>query len=132
MGTQLPVTTIAVKGAMLISVSTTVIQDTFQRLGPERQIEIIYHGAMLRLAELNKRYFLAHSKVHAHEEQYQTTLAALDAQGLPDDASVEMHEDYILWHHWSTVAGETQALVDQLRPLVEQGLPIGAAYHERP
>ena len=131
MGTQSQSTTIAAKGAKLMSVSTTVIQDTFRRLGPERQLEIIYHGALLRLTDLNKRSFLAQSKVHAYEAQYQTTLAVLDAQGLPDDASVAMHEDYILWHHWSAVASETQALVDQLRPLVEQGLPIGAAYHER-
>jgi hypothetical protein len=115
-----------------MSVLPTVIQDTFQRLGPKRQLEIIYHGAALRLSDLNKRYFLAQSKVQAYEERYQTTLAVLDAQGLPDDASVEMHEDYILWHHWHTVVGETQAEVDQLRPLVEQGLPIGIASHERP
>ncbi len=114
-----------------MSASTTLIQDTFQRLGLERQLEIIYHGAALRLTDLNKRHFLAQSKVHAYEEQYQTTLATLDAQGLPDDASVEMHEDYILWHHWSAVADETQTAVEQLRPLVEQGLPIGVVQHER-
>jgi len=108
-----------------------VIQATFQQLAPERQLEIIYHGAALRLSELNKRYFLAQSKVRAYAEQYQTTLTMLDAQGLPDDASFEMHEDYIMWHHWASVADATQAAIEQLRPLVEQGLPIGMLPHER-
>ena len=108
-----------------MSVSSTVIQATFQQLAPERQLEIIYHGAALRLSDLNKRYFLAQSKVRAYEEQYQTTLAVLDAQGLPDDASFELHEDYIMWHHWAAVASETQAA------LVEQGLPIGVLPHKR-
>lgn len=107
------------------------IQDQFQRLAPERQVEIIYHGAALRLNELNQRYFLAQSKVRAYETQYQTTLVALDRAGLPADASFEMHEDYVLWHHWSTVVTETQVAIAQLRPLVEQGLPIGALQHER-
>ena len=114
-----------------MSVPSTVIQNTFQRLAPERQLEIIYHGAALRLNDLNKRYFLAQSKVRTYEEQYQTTLAILDAQGNPDDASFEMHEDYIMWHHWTAVVSETQAVVEQLRPLVEQGLPIGVLPHER-
>ena len=112
-------------------VSATAIQDTFQRLGPERQLEIIYHGAALRLNELNQRYFLAQSKVHAYEEQYQTTLTVLDVQGLPNDASIEMHEEYIMWHHWTTVTNETQAAIAQLLPLVEQGLPLGTLPYER-
>lgn len=114
-----------------MSVSTTVIQDTFQLLAPERQLEIIYHGAALHLNELNKRHFLAQSKVQAYETHYQTTLAVLNADGLPDDASFEMHEDYIMWSHWATVADETQSAIEQLRPLVEQGLPIGTLPHER-
>ena len=112
-------------------VLTTVIQATFQALTPEHQLEIIYHGAALRFSELNKRHFLAQSKVQTYEAQYQTTLPELDAQGLPDDASFEMHEDYIMWHHWAAVVAETQADVEQLRPLVEQGLPVGALKHER-
>jgi len=28
----------------------------------------------------------------------------LDDRGLPDDAGYEMHEDYIMWHHWAAVA----------------------------
>lgn len=115
-----------------MSSPNTIIQDTFQLLTPERQVEIIYHGAALRLNDLNQRHFLAKSKVHSYEEQYRTTLAMLDAQGLPDDAPFSLHEDYIMWHHWSAVVSETQAAITQLRPLVEQGLPSGALQYERP
>ena len=31
----------------------------------------------------------------------------LDAEGLPNDADYEMHEDYIMWHRWTEVIEET-------------------------
>ena len=73
---------------------------------------IISYGIAIRLSDLRKRLFLAESKVKHCEGKYQTTLAELDAEGLPDDADWEMHEDYILWRHWAEVIGKTrEALV---------------------
>ena len=103
---------------------TTMIQDAFNALAQDRQLDIIYHGAPLRLNDLQKRYFLAQGKVRAYEERYQTSLAELEARGLPDDAAYEMHEAYIMWHHWAAVVIETNNDIERLQPLVEQGLPI--------
>ena len=38
---------------------TTGIQAAFNALAQDRQLDIIYHGAALRLNDLQKRYFLA-------------------------------------------------------------------------
>lgn len=103
---------------------TATLQETFKALTQDRQLDIIYHGAALRLNDLQKRYFLAQSKVRVYEDRYQINLSELDTQGLPDNATYEMHEDYIMWHHWTTVAGDTKAEIDHLKPLVEQGWPI--------
>jgi len=46
--------------------------------------------------------------VRAYEEKYQTTYQELHETGLPDDASVEMHEDYIIWSHWVDVIEQSK------------------------
>jgi hypothetical protein len=72
---------------------------------------IISHGTALGLPELRKRLSLAESKVRRFEEKYGATLAQLDADGLPDDAGYEMHEDYIMWDHWAAVAAKIKMVV---------------------
>ena len=76
----------------------------------------------LRVADLKQRLFLAQSKSRAFAEQYQTTLEHLDAEGLPDDASCEMHEDYIMWHHWAAVAQQVAQDMQALLAIAQQGL----------
>ena len=43
---------------------------------------------------------------------------------LPDDASYAMHEDYILWRHWVSVAEEMDKKIIALEHIVQQGLFI--------
>jgi hypothetical protein len=45
----------------------------------------------------------AQSKIRFFEEKYSIRLSELEELGLPDDAGYDMHEDYIMWHHWSDV-----------------------------
>ena len=78
-----------------------VIEGLFSSLPQNERAAIISYGIAIRLSDLRKRLFLAESKVKHFEGKFQTTLAKLDAEGLPDDADYEMHEDYILWHHWA-------------------------------
>ena len=100
----------------------TQIEKTFSSLPPEERDAIISHGVALRLSNLRKRLFLAESKVRHFEEKYKVTLAQLDADGLPDDANYEMHEDYIMWHHWSTVADKIKKDISSLEEIAQQGL----------
>ncbi len=98
------------------------IEQTFLSLPREERETIISHGTAIRLSNLKKRLFLAESKVQHFEEQYKITLAQLDAQGLPDDAGYEMHEDYIMWHHWAAVADKIKKDTVSLEKIAQQGL----------
>ena len=90
----------------------------------ERQT-IISYGAALRLADLRKRLFLAESKVRYFEDKYHTHLDQLDADGLPDDAGVELHEDYVMWHHWTAVTDQVRNDIAALQGVAFRGLDVG-------
>lgn len=82
----------------------TPIEGSFLSSPSAERVTLIRHGVALRLSDLKNRLFLAESKVRALEAKYNMSLARLDAEGLHDDASVEMHENYIMWHHWADAA----------------------------
>jgi len=77
------------------------IERLFESLSPEDRIAIIKHGIALYLSSLKKRLFLAQGKIRQFEEKYDISLDKLDKNGLPDNADYQMHEDYIMWHHWA-------------------------------
>jgi hypothetical protein len=101
------------------------IEALFSTLAPEEKASVISHGVALRLSDLQKRRFLAEGKVRHFEGKYHTTLAALEAEGLPDDAGYDMHEDYIMWQHWTEVLQETVDRIASLEKIAEQGLYVG-------
>ena len=101
----------------------------FTSLSPEEQFAIITHGTALYLSTLEKRLFLAQAKVRQFEKTYGVSLAELDARGLPDEAGYEMHEDYLMWHHWADSAEKLMEQVDLLQPIGTQGFYAGEALH---
>ncbi len=101
---------------------TTDIERVFSSLPPEERETIIRHGVALRISDLKKRLFLAQSKVRQFEEQYGTTLERLETEGLSDDASYEMHEDYIVWRHWAIVAQKAMQDINSLQDIARHGL----------
>lgn len=101
------------------------IEELFSALVADEKISIISHGVALRLSELQKRRFLAESKVRQFQEKYDTVLEDLEAEGLPDDATYEMHEDYIMWHHWAEVLAKSESRIRALQSIAEQGLYTG-------
>jgi hypothetical protein len=113
------------EGRKMNEVVRTQIEESFLALPREERGAIISHGIALRLSDLRKRLFLAESKVRHFEEKYNISLTRLDAEGLPDDADYEMHEDYILWHHWAAVANKIQEDINALEKIAQQGLYMG-------
>lgn len=103
----------------------TQIEESFFALPREEQGAIISHGTALRLSDLRKRLFLAESKMRYFEEKYHTSLPQLDTEGVPDDAGYEMHEDYIMWHHWAAVADKVRKDIASLEKIAQQGLYMG-------
>lgn len=84
--------------------STMQAELTFLLLPGEERETIISLGTTLRLSYLKKRLFLAENKLKHFQEHYGITLTQLEIEGLPDDADYSMHEDYVMWHHWTGVA----------------------------
>jgi hypothetical protein len=113
------------KGAKMNSEFGKQIQKIFESLPPEEREAIISHGVTIVLSNLKKRVFLAESKVRYFEGKYNVSLADLDTNGIPDDADLEMHEDYVMWHHWDKVAQKIKKEIVSLEEIAQQGLSMG-------
>ena len=101
------------------------MEKAFQLLPPAEREAVISHGVALRLSDLKKRLFLAESKVRQLEEKYGATLNRIEKEGLPDNADVHMHEDYIMWRHWFGVAEKTRSDILLLEKIAERGVHLG-------
>ncbi|NIA11025.1 MAG: hypothetical protein GWP10_15170 [Nitrospiraceae bacterium] len=104
------------------------IESKFSSLIAEEKVSIISHGVALCLSEWKKRLFLAESKVRFFEEKYRMPLAELDTKGLPDDADHEMHEDYIMWHHWTEALEKARKKVIDLNAIAIYGVVGEGSY----
>jgi hypothetical protein len=102
--------------------SKTSREKVFLSLPREERETIISHGTAIRLSNLKNRLFLAESKLRHYEEKYKVTIVQMDAEGLPDNADCEIHEDYIMWHHWADVADKVKKDVASLENIAQQGL----------
>lgn len=103
-------------------VENNTIENKFSSLSTEEKVSVISHGVALRLSEWKNRLFLAESKVRHFEEKYSKSLAELDEKGLPDDANHEMHEDYIMWHHWTDAVKKAKKQVKDLEAVAVYGV----------
>jgi hypothetical protein len=101
------------------------VEKAFLALSPQEREAVISHGVALRLSDLRKRLFLAESKVRHFEERYETTLDRIEAGGLADDADYGMHEDYLMWRHWSGVASRAERGIAALEEIAQYGLSAG-------
>jgi tetratricopeptide (TPR) repeat protein len=98
------------------------IESSFHILPPEEKTAVITHGVAVRFSELNNRHFLAQSKIRFFEEKYKKTLSDIEKQGLPDDADYEMHEDYVMWCHWSDTMEKVKRQISILKQIAELGV----------
>ena len=98
------------------------MENTFHALPPEERAAVISHGVAVRFSELNKRHFLAESKIRFFEDKYKATLSEIERKGLPDDADYEMHEDYVMWSHWADALGKVKSQVRALQKIAELGV----------
>ena len=46
----------------------------------------------------------------------------LEKRGLPDNANHEMHEDYIMWHHWTKEAEKARKHIADLEAIAVHGV----------
>lgn len=96
-------------------------------LAPEARRRLVEFGAPLLLTEAEGRLALAEQKVKSFEQKYGTTLGQLRRNGLPDDASMEMHEDFIEWSGWLRTREEASQTLASLQHLLEKSLANATA-----
>lgn len=92
---------------------------------PSELASILRQGAILRLPYLEARLLQARRQVEQFQEKYATTLERIEAEGLPDDAGYEMHEDFIEWEYWDQIARETDLSLQAVQRLLERVEAIG-------
>jgi len=102
-------------------------ETSFTGLVPEIWQRLVQFGAPLLLTEAEGRLALAQRKLKIFERKYGTTLAQLRRNGLPDDASMELHEDFIEWSGWQRTREEASQTIASLQHLLENPLaPVPA------
>jgi hypothetical protein len=88
---------------------------------PEREmLSVLRQGSLLRLPHLEARLRHAEEQVARFEAAWQTTLGELLAQGLPDDANWQLHEDFIEWEYWHEVRHETAMIIENMKRILKK------------
>ena len=94
-------------------------------LAPDIQQRLVELGIPLLLTETEGRLALAERKIAAFERKYHTTIARLRRDSLPDDASMEVHEDFVEWSGWQATQEEAARILAAL-PMAQE-ISIAAA-----
>ncbi len=85
---------------------------------PERERLALY-GAQLLCTEMESRLALAARTLVRFEQAYKMTLAQLNEAGLPQEANLEAHEDYVEWSGWQATYDESKQILKTLRAILE-------------
>jgi len=90
-----------------IQLPTQIWQHVVQ-LGVERYIQ-----------ELEDQLREAQQQIAEFEHQYGTSFARLQEVGLPEEAGLKAHEDYVEWSSWEGYQAELQERLKKLRAMLE-------------
>jgi hypothetical protein len=95
-----------------------MINSTVIKLPAQEWERIIQLGIENHIRELELELARANERVADLEAQYKTTLKQLDEAGLPENAGLREHEDFVEWSSWESYRNELQAKLTNLRALV--------------
>ncbi len=107
---------------------TTVNVLDIAELPAQEMVSILRQGSVLRLPHLEARLQMAQERVNRFETTYATTLDELEAQGLPDGADYQMHEDFIEWEYWHDVATETEDTIKNVKRILSKAEEVRVPY----
>jgi len=94
---------------------------------PAARQRLVKLGAPLLQIETESRLALAEYKIAIFERKYATTLSQLQREGLPEDASMEMHEDFVEWSGWQRTRTQARQIIVSLQPILEPALASATA-----
>lgn len=96
-----------------------MINSTMVKLPTQEWERIIQLGVDSHIEELELELVRATEKIRAFETKYHMTFERLERVGLPDNAGLEEHEDYVEWSSWEGYAAELTKKLNSLRALAE-------------
>lgn len=86
-----------------------------KKLPKKEQEAIIKDGLSFRVQELENKTDLARQKIVKFEYKYGCALNQLEKDGLPDNADVSFHEEYIEWKYWNSMRQESDSILSLIR-----------------
>lgn len=95
-----------------------VTNSTIQ-LSTEEWQHIVHLGTERRIQELEDKLQETQRQIARLEAKYGTSLSELQETGLPENAGIEAHEDYVEWSSWEGYCADLQEQLSRLRALLE-------------
>lgn len=95
------------------------VDSSVAALPPQEREKLMRYGALVLERDTTSRLALARSKLDEFERKYGMTLDHLNEVGLPDDAGLEEHEDYVEWSGWQTTFDEATVTLNNLHVIIE-------------
>ncbi len=96
-----------------------MINSTTAKLSARDWERIMQLGVDSHIKELESELARVAEKIKGLEAKYRMTFARLEQVGLPDNAGVEEHEDYVEWSGWEGYQIELREKLSNLRALVQ-------------
>jgi len=104
--------------------STLKIEASLAALPPSERKRLALYGARLLFTEMEGRLALAARELARFESKYGMSLARLQQVGLPEDAGLEAHEDYVEWSGWQATYDEARQILETLQTILAES-PTG-------
>ena len=80
---------------------------------------IVQLGVERHIQELEAQLRETQQRIAEFEHQYGMSFARLQEVGLPEDAGLGAHEDYVEWSSWEGYQAELQERLKKLRAVLE-------------
>jgi hypothetical protein len=107
------------KGQVTMSTESALkIEASLAALPPPERERVALYGARLLFTEMESRLALAARELSRFERKYGMTLAHLQEVGLPEDAGLEAHEDYVEWSGWQATYDEASQVLETLQAIL--------------
>lgn len=101
--------------------SVLKIEASLAALPSAERERVALYGAQLLFTEMKGRLALAARELTRFQSKYGMTLAHLNEVGLPADANLATHEDYVEWSGWQATYEETHQILETLQAILEAG-----------
>jgi len=80
---------------------------------------IVQLGVERHIQELEDQLRETQQRIAEFEHQYGMSFTRLQEVGLPEDAGLEAHEDYVEWSSWEGHQAELQERLEKLHEVLE-------------